>query len=260
MNIIDLYTPMQNGKIPDLPGFPNFASAWEITPKNTKEWLESDTGKEKSQLARSYLEIAREVVGKVEALFKRTLPGHLVLMPSFGEFDGFARYNLGEHHVLLGIDFPDADLDYLKALTSHELSHVYRDHSPDVWSHLGKPLSKITRNEYLEAGSPMEHLVSEGLATLFSQHVYPEINPRIHHFYEPEEWDWCLRNDALIDQALRECLRQDQNVWSFYGEDRVKRGSPSRTHYYWAAKRIREQYQDDIISLHERKSQFFSAL
>lgn len=257
MNIIDYYTPLSEGVIPEVPGFQDFAKSWRINDRKLKEWFQSAAGSHQSALAQTYLKQVHEIVDRVEAHFEQKLPGHLVLMPSFGEFDGFARYNLGVHHVLLGIDFPDADLDYLKALTAHELSHVYRDHAPEVWSHLGKPLTQVSRREYLDAGTPHEHLVSEGLATLFSQHVYPEIHPRVHHFYENKEWEWCLKNNQAIDHEMRKCLNGDQDVWSFYSDDRVSPGSPSRTHYYWAAQRLRHLYSDDLVRLHEKPTSFF---
>lgn len=250
MKLIDLYTPMQNGDVPELPEFPGLARAWGINPTSLKTWFESADSISKQKLATDFLKFAPEAVDKVESIFKTKLPGALILMPSFGEFDGFARYDRGLHTVLLGIDFPDADLDYIKALSAHELSHVYRDHSPEVWKHLGKPLHEVSRKEYLDAGSHAEHLASEGLATLFSQHVYPEIDPRVHHFYEAHEWDWILKNHDAIDRAILDCLKSDQNVWSFYSSSRVARGSPGREHYYWAARKIAEMAVKDILALH----------
>lgn len=228
------------------------------------EWFSSEASRRRRPTADAFRTVVADVVRKVEGVFGRELPGELVLMPSFGEFDGFARYELGEHRVMLGIDFPDADVDYLRALTAHELSHVYRDHSPAVWRHLGKPLPEVSRKEYLAAMDAREHLVSEGLATLFSQTLFPEIPASIHHFYEAAEWEWCGRNEALIEAALSDCLRGDADVWSFSGAGRASAGSPSRLQYYWAAKKLAERVAGEpdamaaIRRLHELPAREFS--
>ncbi len=250
---------------PELAFLRETARSWGLDQDAIREWLESPAAVAQRETAETFLRLVPGVVAKVEAAFARELPGILVFMPSFGDFDGFARYELGEHRVLLGIDFPGADADYLRALTAHELSHVFRDHSPAVWGHLGKPLSQISRKEYLDAGTAQEHLVSEGLATLFSQALFPEIEARLHHYYEAEEWEWVLSNEALIDRALEDCLSGDEDVWSFYSPARVGAGSPSRTQYYWAAKRLANLLAPagspldlrQIIDLHGRPADTF---
>jgi len=276
MRILDLYTPLRASVGRGYRGYEVYESdealhailplamAWRLDQKAIEVWLQSPEGVRQRGVAESFLAIAPEVVARVEGVFVRELPGILVLMPSFGDFDGFARYELGEHRVMLGIDFPDSDVDYLKALTAHELSHVFRDHSPAVWAHLGKPLAEVSRKEYLDATSAQEHLASEGLATLFSQAVFPEIPPHVHHFYEPEEWEWCLKNEPIIEAALLACLADDEDVWSFYGESRVARGSPSRTQYYWAARKLAKELGDkqkmvDLVRMHSRSAQDFRA-
>ncbi len=282
MKIVDLYSALSETvehpsetRYESGPGFefftknPEFqflapiAKNWGLDQASIQNWLLSSAASKKRESAKAYLRESEKVVRKVEETFGRELPGVLVLMPSFGDFDGFARYDLGHHQVMLGIDFPDSDLDYLKALTAHELSHVYRDHSPRVWEHLGKPLSEISRKEYLDAGSAQEHLVSEGLATLFSHALFPEIHPRVHHYYESEEWEWCEKNPELIEGALIRCLEDDEDVWSFYSEGKVGEGSPSRLQYYWAAKKLREEINPaetlrHLIELHEKPASEFS--
>jgi hypothetical protein len=256
MKIIDVYTPFLETlartqslhaalkATQQLSPFAKRADDWGIVWSEVEAWMLSPAYESHAlRSASPYLRQVTEIVRQVEAsLGVGSLPGELHLIPSCQAFDGFARYELGHHRVLLGIDFPDADLSYLQALTAHELSHVYRDHQPEVWSRLGKPLSQITRQEYLDAGSAREHLVSEGLATLFSQLLFPSIPAATHHYYERPEYEWCTLNRDLIDAALRTCLSDpsDENVWRFYGEDEVAAGSPSRTHYFWAAERLRE--------------------
>ncbi len=268
MRILDLYSRALAGDFKSHPGYSFFeqpewrffeplARAWEMDGRSIERWMKTPAARAQAGQALSYLKIGHSVVAEVERFFGRELPGTLVWLPSFNEFDGFARYELGEHTVLLGIDLPGTDVDYYRALTAHELSHVYRDHAPRVWGHLGKPLAEITRDEYLEASSAQEHLVSEGLATLFSQTLYPEIPPRVHHFYEEAEWRWCMENAESIHESFLSCLSTDEDVWSYYSTDRAGPGSPSRTQYFWAAKelaarlgRSSEPYLD-LLAMHE---------
>jgi hypothetical protein len=212
---------------------------WGYTEKEIQAWFNSSTTNEMRQTAQSYIQDVHDLVRQVEAEFQTSLPGELVLIPSMGEIDGFARYDQGYHTVMLGIDFPGASLDYLKALTAHELSHVFRDHAPDVWGFLGKPIKEVSRKEYLEAMSGREHLVSEGLATLTSQAIFPNVAIHEHHYYELEEMKWCIENEEKIERAMEACLKKsDPNPWQFYNTDIVEVGSPSRVHYYWAARKI----------------------
>ena len=261
MKIIDVYSPFTQTLLESrsiqkaveatrsLSPFASQAEHWSIDWRELEDTMLTPSYAAHAQkTAQAYLPAARALVTRVESILSpgRELPGELHLVPSLGAFDGFARYDQGHHRVLLGVDFPDANLDYLRALTAHELSHVHRDHQPEVWGHLGKPLAQISRAEYLEAVTAQEHLVSEGLATLFSQLLFPEIDLATHHYYEPHEYEWCVNNHQQIEGALLACLHPpgDENVWRFYGEDSAGHGSPSRTQYYWAAQRIQDWLPD----------------
>lgn len=236
MVITDTYSNLKNSN--SLSDAHPIFQAWGYSGKELKAWFVSQTV-EMRQTAELYLNEVESLVKQVEAVFQMDLPGELVLIPSMGDIDGFARYDHGSHTVMLGIDFPGASLQYLRALTAHELSHVYRDHAPDVWGFLGKPLSEVSREEYLEAMTGREHLVSEGLATLTSQAVFPNVAIHEHHYYDLSEMKWCEENNEKIDKAMEACLRAyDPNPWRFYGNDSVEAGSPSRVHYYWAARKI----------------------
>jgi hypothetical protein len=213
---------------------------WGEDLNNVQKWMQSPEYKAHKNLGLEFIKEAPLVLKKVEESFGTKLKGELRLSPSLMRFDGFARYDSGNHTIWFGVDHPDADRDYLHALLSHELSHVYRDHQPEVWAHLGKPLEKVTRAEYLDAATGQEHLVSEGLATLNSQIVFPEIPIHVHHYYFPFEMQWCLEHFKEIDKAIRQCLKEDQNVWKFYEDDIIMPGSPSRTQYFWAAKILSE--------------------
>lgn len=143
------------------------------------------------------------------------------------------------------------------ALLAHELSHVYRDHQPEVWEFLNKPLSEISRDEYLANITPEEHLVSEGLATLFSQSMFPEIELHLHHFYMKEEMSWCLENFDKVDQAIRKAIKSKDKIYSFYEPGLIDGQSPPRIQYFWAAKVIAEwigkqagDYHENLIKAH----------
>lgn len=252
MKIIDLYTHfIEQFSIsknlrkvlqshPELEKIFKMATEWGIDLHNVENWVKSEQYKLNQKSAQNFTKVVEEVVGKVEGVLGQKLVGEIKLTPSLMRFDGFARYDQGSHTVLFGVDHPDADEEYLRVLMAHELSHVYRDHQPDVWGFLGKPLKNVSRQEYLDNISAEEHLVSEGLATLFSQVVYPEAPLHVHHYYTPEEMKWCFENSGLIEKEIKKCLADDQNVWKFYEEDVVAQGSPSRVQYFWAAQRIRD--------------------
>ena len=249
MKIVDSYSPLRSTHLVKN-AHPIFRS-WDYHNAEIAQWFKRISSPEMEKTADLYISRVEELVKKIELFFGRELPGELVLIPSMGEIDGFARYDHGHHTVLMGIDFPNVNLDYLRALTAHELSHVYRDHSPEVWGFLGKPLAQVSRDEYLEATSGREHLVSEGLATLNSQAMFPEIPAHLHHFYEDAEMEWCEKNAAKIDEALRACLKErEPDPWQFYQPGLIAKGAPSRTHYFWAAKKIDQWLkQNPSISL-----------
>ena len=222
MKIIDLYSKLktaslsgQNGYAvyrddPELQGLEKLAKDWGMDVESTREWLQTPEAIAKENVARQHLEQAPTIIQHVESAFETKLPGVVILSPSYGEFDGFARYDRGEHTVILGIDFPDADVDYLKALTAHELSHVYRDHAPEVWSHLGKPLKEISRKEYLEAGTAQEHLVSEGLRHSFLADALPGNSSRWFITITMKANGAGSRSHTdQIHRSLIECLKGD---------------------------------------------------
>ena len=68
---------------------------------------------------------------------------------------------------------------------------------------------------------------------------------------------------SAIEAAIRDCLAGDEDVWSFYGESRVARGSPSRTQYYWAAKKLTEEARASsavmasVLAMHARPAREF---
>lgn len=221
------------------------AEEWSLDLENVYRWMKSPEYESASATAQEFAKQSRYLVDHIQGIFKVTLKGDLLLSPSLMRFDGFARYDSGHHKVIFGIDHPDADLSYLKVLLAHELSHVYRDHQPRIWEFMKKPLEHISRVEYLENFSAAEHLVSEGLATLFSQAVFPETPLHIHHYYTEEEMQWCILNEAEIEKALVATLKtKDEDVWKFYEPGAVKGESPSRIQYFWAAKKISEWLKD----------------
>ncbi|MCC6276413.1 MAG: hypothetical protein IT289_00705 [Oligoflexia bacterium] len=257
MDIFDEYTPFINefkktrslkralSVSEHLESVHKAAVEWEIDLENVERWLGSSQYSSHESTALGFMLNAKSVLERVESQLGQTLIGEIRFGPSLMRFDGFARYDLGSHSVWFGVDHPDADHNYLNVLMAHELSHVYRDHQPRVWESLGKPLSQVTRTEYLDAVTPEEHLISEGLATLFSQVVFPQVELHVHHFYSPEEMLWCLNHHDEIAKAIAKELKSDGNVWKFYEEGSVKIGSPSRVQYYWTARTIREWLSQD---------------
>ena len=219
------------------------AEEWGEELINVQRWMSSQEYRAHQKIAEEFVMACPSLVESVEKTFGTRLGGELRLSPSMMRFDGFARYDLGGHVVWFGVDHPDADLQYLQVLLAHELSHVYRDTRPAVWAHLGKPLAEVTRPEYLDAMTGEEHLASEGLATLFSQIMFPQVPIHVHHYYFAEEMQWCLENVPKIEAAIMQRLRLDGDVWIFYEEGAAGPGSPSRTQYFWAALKIAQWLQ-----------------
>lgn len=244
----------------------NTAQEWGVDLQNVERWMNSPEYRNHRAVAESFMQLSDGVFSDVSKTLGRALIGQVNFSPSFMTFDGFARYDRAHHTVWIGVDHPDADEKYLMALLAHELSHVFRDHQPEVWREVlekigREKLEDFTRKDYLESVSAEEHLVSEGLATLFSQLIYPDIDLQTHHFYLPEELNWCFQNSNQIDLAIRDCIKGDQNVWKFYEEGAAGEGSPSRVQYFWAAQKLRAQievrakikgisYSEELINSH----------
>ncbi len=220
------------------------AKEWSLDLENVYRWMKSSQYRPSKETATHFTQIAQESVDHIQGLLKTELKGQLLLSPSLMRFDGFARYDSGSHKVIFGIDHPDVDTVYLKVLLSHELSHVYRDHQPRVWEFMRKPLEQISRAEYLDNFSAQEHLVSEGLATLFSQTVFPEVPLHVHHYYSKEEMEWCLMNHHEIEKNIIETLKSDEDVWKFYSPGGGGKDSPPRVQYFWAARKIADWIKD----------------
>ncbi|MBK9293118.1 MAG: hypothetical protein IPM57_01545 [Oligoflexia bacterium] len=244
----------------DLEQLLKLASQWDLDLENVQRWLLSEPYQENKKVALEFCEGLEKEVKKIEKVLNTSLSGEICICPSLMIFDGFARYDSGNHRVWFGVDYPGASQDYLKVLLAHELSHVYRDHQPNVWGFLGKPLNQVTRNEYIDNLSATEHLASEGLATLFSQVIYPEIPLSVHHYYEEHEMKWCFDNLSIIEKAiLEELLSEGQDVWKFYDEDIIKPGSPGRTQYFWSALKIRN-WLDKKLTISNRNDNYLKVL
>ena len=109
------------------------------------------------------------------------------------------------------------------------VAQLLRDAGVEIKVTDARSYKKVSRREYLDQMDHLEHLASEGLATLFSQVVYPEVPLHVHHYYFKEEMRWCMENVSLIEEALVRCMKTDQEVWRFYEDDVVAPGSPPRT-------------------------------
>src|SRR4051794_34068017 len=131
MLIVDTYSRLKKSQ--SLQEAHPVFSNWGYTEEELRAWFNSRPAMKMEPTAEIYLKEVGQLIERIEEEFQISLPGELVLIPSMGEIDGFARYDSGSHSVMLGIDFPDVSIAYLRALTAHELSHVYRDHSPQVW-------------------------------------------------------------------------------------------------------------------------------
>ena len=205
-----------------------------------KPWMQSSSYESRKELVRKFKVSAIKILERVQTLFSCEFKGEIWICASLMHIDGFARFDHGSHVVYLGADHPEATENYLTALLAHELSHVYRDHQPNVWKFLGMPLEQISRQKYMEHYLKEEHLISEGLATLFSQFAFPEIPVDVHHFYSGNELAWFNGKHELVENKISEFLHGDYDWSCFYRDDYIANGSPSRAQYYWAAQEIKK--------------------
>lgn len=240
----------------------SMSEEWGIDLPNVVRWVGSPEYLKIAKRAEDFIKRAPDFLAKIESEVGELKNGELRLGPSLMQFDGFARFDQGYSTVWFGVDHPDGDLDYLQALLAHELSHVYRESHEEVFSHTGKKPTELSRPEYLDQMTAREHIVSEGLATLFSQVIFPEIPVRLHHFYYDHEMKWCLENIPTIEAAIVRCLKTDQEVWKFYKDDVIAPGSPSRTHYFWSAFKLAEflgkgDLKKNVIEAHRKHSRSF---
>jgi hypothetical protein len=178
-----------------------------------------------------------ENLKKVEDLFGFELSGEVFLLGTFQHMDGFARFDQGAHKVYLGLDEDHLNGRYLDILTAHELTHVARETRPEVWQGYGLD-PKMSRSEYLESQTVVEHLMGEGFSCAVSEILIPGEDPWKYTYQSRDSLHHILRNADHFDRAIKSELRaQDGDYGNLYGLE------PIYAHYVWAWRWVKQMIQ-----------------
>lgn len=182
---------------------------------------------------------ALKTIDRVEKFYGKKLDGDLVLFFGFDFIDGYTRFEKGRNTIFLGVDYSEADADYLNILLAHELNHLTRDSSEAVLNSYGAN-GKMTNKEYIDKMTFAEHLVNEGLAGYFSSVIYPGFKPWQYLYYSKKQYDWCVANHNAIKQLVKQYVLANKSWHPFYREDLLGKKSPERLQYYLGLELIKE--------------------
>ncbi len=179
-----------------------------------------------------------ENLKKVEDLFEFKLGGEVFLLGTFHSMDGFARFEKGEHRVYLGFDENHLNGRYLDVLTTHELTHVARESRPEVWQGYGLD-PKMSRSEYLENQTVIEHLLGEGFSCLVSEILIPNEDKWKYTYQSRESLELVYQEREMLNRIIKKEIRDlDGDFGVFYGID------PVFSHYVWSAEWVRTLLRD----------------
>ena len=134
-----------------------------------------------------YPERARLTVNKAESLLVRIIPVNIILLFTLGGEEGITIYENGEPNIYVGLDYPQDNEIYFDLVLAHELGHAGRDTIPGVMEAYGGNI-RMEHLELLSVTPFEEHVVGEGMATAFSEAVYPGHSTMDYLFYQ--KWEY----------------------------------------------------------------------
>lgn len=180
-----------------------------------------------------------KIIKKVEKFYGKKLNGKLILFWAFNMMDGYTRFDKGVNTIHLGLDFDEADKDYLKIIAAHELNHLVRDSNGAVLKSYGASL-KMNHDKYIKKMTFAEHVINEGLAGYFSSIIFPDKKPWQYLFYSKKQYDWCIKNQKAIAKIMKEYLSVGGDWGIFYRENLVGDESPERLQYFFGFQLIKK--------------------
>ena len=186
-----------------------------------------------------YPERARLTVDKAETLLKRAIPGNIILLFTLGGEEGITIYENGMPNIYVGLDYPQDNEIYFDLVLAHELGHAGRDTIPGVMEAYGGNI-KMGHSELLSITPFEEHVVGEGMATAFSEAIYPGCSPMDYLFYQKWEYDWCQSHELVIWDNFQKARGTLGNLSRFYQAGSLGQGSPGRTDYYLGYRAVKE--------------------
>jgi hypothetical protein len=178
-----------------------------------------------------YPERAKSTVKKAENLLGRSIRGNIILLFTIGGEEGITVYENGEPNIYIGLDYPQEKEIYFDLVLAHELGHAARDTIDGVMEVYGGNIN-MGHSELLSITPFEEHVIGEGIATYFSEAVYPDYLPQDYLFYEPWEYEWCKSHELVIWNNFEKARGTRGNLSRFYKEGSLGKGSPGRTDYY----------------------------
>lgn len=186
-----------------------------------------------------YPERARLTVNKAESLLGRIIPVNIILLFTLGGEEGITIYENGEPNIYVGLDYPQDNEIYFDLVLAHELGHAGRDTIPGVMEAYGGNI-RMEHLELLSVTPFEEHVVGEGMATAFSEAVYPGHSTMDYLFYQKWEYEWCQSHELVIWNNFQKARGTRGNLSRFYQPGSLGKGSPGRTDYYLGYRAVKE--------------------
>ena len=192
-----------------------------------------------------YPERVHETVKKAEAAVGRKIPARINLFFTLGGVvDGVTVYHNGIPHIYIGLDYPEDRQEYFDLVAAHEIGHAARDTSPGVMEAYNGNI-KMNHMKLLSITPFVEHAMGEGIATAFSECLFPNFLPREYLFYGERAYNWCEKHFDEIYETIDKIKNKKGNLFRFYRPSSLKKGSPGREDYYLgykAAKKALEKH------------------
>ena len=186
-----------------------------------------------------YPERAESTVNRAETLLGRVIPKNIILLFTLGGEEGITIYENGVPNIYVGLDYPQDNEIYFDLVLAHELGHAGRDTIPGVMEAYGGSI-KMGHLELLSVTPFEEHVVGEGMATYFSEAIYPNNSSMDYLFYEPWEYEWCQSHESVIWNNFQKARGTRGNLSRFYQAGSLGQGSPGRTDYYLGYRAVKE--------------------
>ena len=200
-----------------------------------------------------YPERTVETIEKAEALLQREIPAKVNLFLTLrGVVDGVTVYHKGIPYIYIGLDYPADRAEYFDLVTAHELCHAARDTSPGVMEAY-KANIKMNHLRLLAITPFIEHVIGEGIATAFSECLFPNLPPWEYLFYGEPAYRWCEKHFDEIYKKIDKIKNTMGKLFRFYKPSSLMKGSPGREDYflgYMAVKRALKKYSiKEIIKM-----------
>lgn len=194
-----------------------------------------------------YPERVFNTLEKSESVLGRKIPARINLFFTLhGIVDGVTVYHKGIPHIYIGLDYPADKKEYFDLVTAHELAHAARDTSPGVVEAY-KGNIKMNHLRLLSITPFIEHTIGEGIATAFSEYLFPNLQPQEYLFYGEKAYRWCEEHFEEIYRRIDKIKNDKGNLFRFYRKSFLMKGSPGREDYYLGYKAAKKALEKHLI-------------